>query len=65
MAVPVITITITITTTSGTLHGSDFHISIYVRGDVRKRSYLYWAETLAASGAAAMRGPELGLGCEV
>jgi len=58
MAIPAITITITITTASGTLHGSDFHVSIHVRGDVRKRGYLYWM-------AAAMRGPELGLGCEV
>jgi hypothetical protein len=58
MAIP--DITITITTTSGTLHGSDFHVSIDVRGNIRKWVYLYWAVTGAASG-----GPELGLGCEV
>jgi len=57
MAIPA---AITITTASGTLHGSDFHVSIHV-GEFRKWGYLYWA----SSGAAAMRGPELRPGCEV
>jgi hypothetical protein len=62
MAIPA---TITITTAPGTLHGSDFHVSIHVGGDVRKGGYLYWVATLAASGPAAMCGPELGPGCKV
>jgi hypothetical protein len=57
MAIPT---TITITTASGTLHGSDFRVSIHVGCDIRK-----WGAMLAASGPAAMHGAELGLGCEV
>jgi hypothetical protein len=62
MAIPA---TIAITTASGTLHGSDFHVSIHVRSDVRKWGHLYWAVTRGVFGAAAMHGPELELGCEV